>query len=99
MISVNLSANRGATLCHMTCVEENPCSNISGGPLPPTRAKIRPELVLIHLESYPGNRSARSGMVHTRIVVIMRKIDGNQQRLRARRDGYPAFADDVCTAR
>jgi hypothetical protein len=75
MISVNLLANRGATLCHITRVEENPCSNMSGGPLPPTRAKMRPEPVLIHLDSYPGNRSARSGMVHTRVVVIMRKAE------------------------
>ena len=30
---------------------ENPCSSISGGPLPPTRAKMRPDLVLIHSES------------------------------------------------
>src|SRR6185436_6375132 len=62
MISVNLSANCGATGCHITCVDENPCSNNSGGPLPPTRAKMRPDEVLIHSEAYPGNRSARSGM-------------------------------------
>src|SRR5439155_915338 len=62
MISVNLSASCGATGCHITCVEENPCSSNSGGPLPPTRAKMRPAEVLIHSEAYPGNRSARSGM-------------------------------------
>src|SRR3954471_8228101 len=63
MISVNLSASFGATVCHITWVDEKPCSNNSGGPLPPTRAKIRPALVLIHSEAYPGNRSARSGIV------------------------------------
>ena len=63
MISVNLSASCGATRCHITCVSEKPCSNSSGGPLPPTRAKMRPDLVLIHSEEKPGNRSARSGMV------------------------------------
>ena len=51
MISVKLSASFGATLCHITCVEENPCSRSSGGPLPPTRAKMRPEEVLIHSEA------------------------------------------------
>ena len=43
MISVNLSASCGATRCHITCVDENPCSSSSGGPLPPTRAKMRPD--------------------------------------------------------
>src|SRR3954465_14065523 len=62
MISVKLSASCGATGCHITCVDENPCSSNSGGPLPPTRAKIRPDEGCIHLEAYPGNRSARSGM-------------------------------------
>src|SRR6185503_20164077 len=62
MISVNLSASCGATLCHITCVDEKPCNSNSGGPLPPTRAKMRPDEVLIHSEAYPGNRSARSGM-------------------------------------
>src|SRR5919106_4978008 len=62
MISVKLSASRGATRCHITCVSENPCSSNSGGPLPPTRAKIPPELVLIHSEENPGNKSARSGI-------------------------------------
>src|SRR5215207_6093713 len=62
MISVNLSASCGATGCHITCVDENPCRSNSGGPLPPTRAKMRPDEVLIHSEAYPGNRSARSGM-------------------------------------
>src|SRR6186997_1902939 len=62
MISVNLSASCDATGCHITCVDENPCSSSSGGPLPPTRAKMRPDEVLIHSEAYPGNRSARSGM-------------------------------------
>src|SRR6185295_9831336 len=62
MISVNLSASCGATGCHITCVDENPCSSNNGGPLPPTRAKMRPDEVLIHSEAYPGNRSARSGM-------------------------------------
>src|SRR3954447_4841273 len=62
MISVNLSASFGATGCHITCVDENPCSSNSGGPLPPTRAKMRPDLVLIHSAEYPGNRSASSGM-------------------------------------
>lgn len=51
MISVNLSASFGATVCHITCVDENPCSSNSGGPLPPTRAKMRPALVLIHSEA------------------------------------------------
>ena len=51
MISVNLSASFGATSCHITCVEENPCSNSSGGPLPPTRAKMRPDVVLIHSDA------------------------------------------------
>src|SRR5882757_7993585 len=62
MISVNLSASCGATVCHITWVDEKPCSSNSGGPLPPTRAKMRPALVLIHSEAYPGNRSARSGI-------------------------------------
>src|SRR6476660_6712569 len=62
IISVNLSASCGATGCHITCVDENPCSSSSGGPLPPMRAKIRPDEVLIHSEAYPGNRSARSGI-------------------------------------
>src|SRR3954471_15796649 len=62
MISVKLSASCGATGCHITCVDEKPCSSNSGGPLPPTRAKMRPDEVLIHSEAYPGNRSARSGM-------------------------------------
>src|ERR1019366_5149229 len=62
MISVNLSASCGATRCHITWVSENPCSSNSGGPLPPTRAKMRPDLVLIHSEEKPGNRSARSGI-------------------------------------
>src|SRR5215813_5314370 len=62
MISVNLSARSGATGCHITCVDENPCSSNNGGPLPPTRAKMRPDVVLIHSDAYPGNRSARSGM-------------------------------------
>src|SRR5579872_7350098 len=62
MISVNRSASCGATRCHMTCVSEKPWSNRSGGPSPPTRAKMRPDWVLIHFEAYPGNRSARSGM-------------------------------------
>src|SRR6185436_3748316 len=62
MISVNLSASCGATGCHITCVDENPCSSNNGGPLPPTRAKMRPDEVLIHSEAYPGNRSARSDM-------------------------------------
>src|SRR5580765_4534031 len=62
MISVNLSASCAATGCHITWVEENPCSSNSGGPLPPTRAKMRPDEVLIHSEAYPGNRSARSDM-------------------------------------
>src|SRR3954468_20443384 len=62
MISVNWSASCGATGCHITCVDENPCSSNSGGPFPPTRAKMRPDEVLIHSEPYPGNRSARSGM-------------------------------------
>src|SRR3569832_2515436 len=62
MISVKLSASPGATRCHITCVSENPCSSNSGGPLPLTRAKIRPELVLIHSEENPGNKSARSGI-------------------------------------
>ena len=51
MISVKLSASCGATRCHITWVSEKPCSNNSGGPLPPTRAKIRPDLVLIHSEA------------------------------------------------
>ncbi len=51
MIRVNLSASCGATRCHITCVSENPCSSNSGGPLPPTRAKMRPDLVLIHSEA------------------------------------------------
>src|SRR4051812_31059933 len=62
MISVKVSASRGATLCHITWVSEKPCSSNSGGPLPPSRAKIRPERGLIHSAAYPGNRSARSGM-------------------------------------
>src|SRR5258705_11891081 len=62
MISVNLSASCGATGCHITCVDENPCSSNNGGPLPPTRAKMRPDEVLIHSDAYPGNRSARSDM-------------------------------------
>src|SRR3989442_9051745 len=62
MISVNLSASCGATWCHITCVDENPCSSNSGGPLPPTRAKMGPDEVLIHSDPHPGNRSARSGM-------------------------------------
>src|SRR6267154_4458226 len=62
MISVNLSASFGATRCHITCVWEYPCNSNSGGPLPPTRAKMRPDRVLIHSEPKPGNRSARSGM-------------------------------------
>src|ERR1700682_2303103 len=65
MISVNLSASCGATRCHCTWVWENPCSSISGGPLPPTRAKIRPAEVLIHSEPKPGNKSARSGISHS----------------------------------
>ncbi len=36
MISVNLSSSFGATWCHITWVEEKPCSSSSGGPLPPT---------------------------------------------------------------
>src|SRR5690348_1378861 len=63
MISVNLSASIGATGCHITCVDENPCSSSSGGPLPPVRAKMRPDDVLIHSEPKPGKRSARSGML------------------------------------
>src|SRR6267154_3405703 len=62
MISVNLSMSCGATRCHITCVWEYPCNSNSGGPLPPTRAKMRPDRVLIHSEPKPGNRSARSGM-------------------------------------
>src|SRR5215467_10128487 len=62
MIRVNRSASCGATVCHITCVEEKPCSSNSGGPLPPTRAKMRPDEVLIHSDLYPGNRSARSDM-------------------------------------
>src|ERR1700733_5507593 len=63
MISVKRSASCGATRCHITWVSEKPCSNSSGGPLPPTRAKTRPDVVLIHSAAYPGNKSARSGMV------------------------------------
>src|SRR3954462_11369825 len=62
MISVNLSASCGATRCHITWVSEKPCSSSNGGPLPPTRAKMRPDEVLIHSEPKPGKRSARSGM-------------------------------------
>src|ERR1700742_1192904 len=68
MISVNLSASSGATGCHITCVEEKPCSSNSGGPSPPTRAKMRPDLVLIHFDWKPGNRSARSGIAHTHVI-------------------------------
>src|ERR1700722_16032945 len=63
MISVKRSASCGATRCHITWVSEKPCSNSSGGRLPPTRAKTRPDVVLIHSAAYPGNKSARSGMV------------------------------------
>src|ERR1700722_7938495 len=63
MISVKRSASCGATRCHITCVSEKPCSNSSGGPLPPTRAKMRPDVVLIHSEPKPGKRSARSDIV------------------------------------
>src|ERR1700731_693934 len=63
MITVNFSASCGATRCHITWVSEKPCSNNSGGPLPPTRAKMRPDVVLIHSEAKPGNRSARSDIV------------------------------------
>src|ERR1700733_9576809 len=63
MTSVKRSASCGATRCHITWVSEKPCSNSSGGPLPPTRAKMRPDVVLIHSEAKPGNRSARSGIV------------------------------------
>src|ERR1700724_1278549 len=69
MIRVNLSASFGATVSHITWVDEKPCSSNSGGPLPPTRAKMRPALVLIHSEAYPGNRSARSGMAHSLVIV------------------------------
>src|SRR5690349_19060294 len=62
MISENFSASCGATGCHITCVDENPCRSSSGGPLPPVRAKMRPADVLIHSEPKPGNRSARSGI-------------------------------------
>src|SRR3982751_5749604 len=65
MISVNRSLSCGATRCHITLVSEKPCSSSSGGPLPPTRAKMRPEAVLIHSEAKPGKRSARSGMVYS----------------------------------
>src|SRR5882757_762590 len=97
MISVNLSASCGATRCHCTCVWENPCSSISGGPLPPTRAKMRPALVLIHSEEKPGNRSARSGMVilschHPRKRMIQYSRDSNDRSEKARRTGYPACA-------
>src|SRR5271156_192988 len=81
MISVNLSASCGATRCHITWVEENPCSNNSGGPLPPTRAKIRPDLVLIHSDAYPGNKSARSGISETpwqRHVTMSWSSDGGR---------------------
>src|SRR5579872_4060583 len=60
MISVKRSANCGATRCHITWVSEKPCSSNSGGPAPPTRAKIRPDRVLIHFEARLGNKSARS---------------------------------------
>src|ERR1700679_4189411 len=63
MIRVKRSASCGATRCHITCVSEKPCSSNSGGPLPPTRAKMRPDFVLIHSEAKPGNRSARSDIV------------------------------------
>src|SRR3984957_12057859 len=63
MISVKRSASCGATRCHITWVSEKPCSNNSGGPLPPTRAKMRPDVVLIHSAAYPGNKSARSVIV------------------------------------
>jgi hypothetical protein len=69
MISVNLSASCGATGCHITCVDENPCSSNSGGPLPPTRAKMRPDEVLIHSEAYPGNRSARSDIFTLSVII------------------------------
>src|SRR5665213_2873151 len=69
MISVKASASSGATRCHCTWVCENPCSNSSGGPLPPTRAKMRPDLVLIHSDEKPGNRSARSGMMYFSFVM------------------------------
>src|SRR4029453_11396531 len=62
MISENLLASCGATRCHITCVSENPCSNSSGGPLPPVRAKMRPADVLIHSGPKPGKRGARYGM-------------------------------------
>src|ERR1700692_4590070 len=62
MISVKVSASCGVTRCHITWVSEKPCSSSSGGPLPPTRAKMRPDLVLIHSEEKPGNRAARSGI-------------------------------------
>src|ERR1700684_2582515 len=63
MISVKRSARCGATRCHITWVSEKRCSNSSGGPLPPTRAKMRPDVVLIHSEAKPENRSARSDIV------------------------------------
>src|SRR5579863_3012941 len=62
MISVKRSESCGATRCHITWVSEKPCSNSNGGPLPPTRAKMRPDLVLIHSAAKPGKRSARSDM-------------------------------------
>src|SRR5579863_9693429 len=63
MISLKRSASCGATRCHIACVSEKPCSRSSGGPLPPTRAKMRPDFVLIHSEPKPGNKSARSDIV------------------------------------
>src|SRR5205823_14871128 len=90
MISVNLSASCGATGCHITCVEENPCSSNSGGPLPPTRAKMRPDEVLIHSDAYPGNRSARSDMDtlphHTQSVINRQRVARMRARRQARAD-------------
>src|SRR3954467_4361662 len=81
MISVKESASCGATRCHITWVSEKPCSSSSGGPLPPTRAKIRPDAVLIHSEAKPGKRSARS------MVVLLRHNGGELQF-----DAYPSRA-------
>jgi len=68
MISVNLPASCGATRCHITWSRKIRAAAIAGSVTADT-SKDAPGFGVDPFGSIAGNRSARSGMVRTHVII------------------------------
>src|SRR5271163_705533 len=76
MTRVNSVASLGASLRHIRWVCGYPCSNNSGGPLPPVTRLISAPDVVIRRCSKPGKKSAIAGDVLKPVGGFALKLDG-----------------------